>query len=285
MEGRYRMGKLVEKLHQVGQASGGGFGFAGRAASSSRKPRPAAVLITLNSEDAASAEAAAKAGVDGVLITGWTPGGDIGRLKSALLSSGTLWGVEYAGGPSGDGVLAAAADAGASFVVIGPSAPAAVLFDEVDQLDLVVSIEAPKDDLSLLLVRAENLLPAQAALVSLAGDSSSLGKLTVTEFARQRWVFETLRFPALVMLNEAPQAETVRTLVRLGADGLIVAGAGGKPEMLAKQVQALGEMLEALPVQKSNRGSVAIGGFMGGPGESAPAPGRPGRPTPEPDEE
>jgi hypothetical protein len=275
------MGKLVEKLHQVGQASGGGFGFAGRAASSSRKPRPAAVLITLNSADAASAEAAAKAGVDGVLITGWTPGSDIGRLKSALLSSGTLWGVEYAGGgPSGDGVLAAAAEAGASFVVIGSSAPAAVLFDEVDQLDLVVSIDAPKDDLSLLLVRAENLLPAQAALVSLAGDSSSLGKLTVTEFARHRWVFETLRFPALVMLNEAPQAETVRTLVRLGADGLIIAGAGGKPEALAKQVQALGEMLEALPIQKSQRGSVAIGGFIGGSGESAP-----GRPTPEPDEE
>jgi hypothetical protein len=285
MEGRYRMGKLIEKLHQVGQASGGGFGFAGRAASSSHKPRPAAVLITLNSADAASAEAAAKAGVDGVLITGWTPGSDIGRLKSALLSSGTLWGVEYAGGPSGDGVLAAAAEAGASFVVIGPSAPASVLFDEVDQLDVVVSIEAPKDDLSLLLVRAENLLPAQAALVSLVGDLSPLGKLTVTEFARQRWVFEALRFPALVMLNEAPQAETVRTLVRLGADGLIIAGAGGKPETLAKQVQALGEMLEALPVEKAHRGSVAIGGFMGGSGEPAPAPGRPSRPTPEPDEE
>lgn len=277
------MGKLVEKLHQVGQASGGGgFGFAGRAASSSRKPRPAAVLITLNSADAASAEAAAKAGVDGVVINGWTPGTDIGRLKSALLASGTLWGVEYAGGPADDGVLAAAEEAGAAFVVIGPSAPAGVLFDEVDQLDLVVSIEAPKDDLSLLLVRAENLLPAQAALVSLAGDSPSLGKLTVTEFARQRWVFETLRFPALVMLKEAPQAETVRTLIRLGADGLIIAGAGGKPETLAKQVQALGEMLEALPIQKSPRGSVAIGGFMGGSGESSLAPGRP---APEPDEE
>jgi hypothetical protein len=240
-------------------------------------------LISLGSADAASAEAVAKAGVDGVLITGWTPGGDISRLKSALVSSGTLWGVEYAGGPASDGVLAAAAEAGASFVVIGPSTPATVLFDEVEQVDLVVSIEAPKDDLSLLLLRAENLLPAQAALVSLAGDSSSLGKLTVTEFARQRWVFETLRFPALVMLKEAPQAETVRTLVRLGTDGLIISGAGGKPEALAKQVQALGEILEALPIQKSQRGSVAIGGFMGGSGE--PAPGRPGRPAPEPDEE
>src|SRR5215831_9245898 len=128
MEGRYRMGKLVEKLHQVGQASGGGFGFAGRAASSSRKPRPAAVLITLSSADAAGAEAAAKAGVDGVLITGWTPGADIGRLKSALLAGGTLWGVEY-GGPTGEGVLTAASEAGAAFVVLGPSAPAAVLFN------------------------------------------------------------------------------------------------------------------------------------------------------------
>ncbi|PWT77079.1 MAG: hypothetical protein C5B60_03240 [Chloroflexi bacterium] len=279
------MGKLVEKLHQVGQGSGGGFGFAGRAAASPRKPRPAAVLITLNSADTAGAEAAAKAGVDGVLIAGWTPGADIGQLKSALVASGTLWGVEYAGGPARDGVLPAAVAEGAAFVVIGPSAPAAVLFDEVEQLDLVVTIETPKDDLSLLLVRSENLLPAQAALVSLTRDASSLGKLTVTEFARQRWVFETLRFPALVMLKEAPQADAVRTLVRLGIDGLIIAGTGAKPETLAKQVQVLGEMLEALPAQKSQRGSVAIGGFMTGSGESAPGPGRPGRPAPEPDEE
>jgi hypothetical protein len=279
------MGKLVEKLQQVGQATGSGFGFAGRAASSSRRPRPAAVLITLNSSDVAGAEAAAKAGVDGVLINGWSPGIDIGRIKAALLASGTLWGVEYVGGPQSDGALKTAAEAGAGFVLIGPSAPATVIFDEVDQLDLVVSVEAPKDDLSLLLVRAENLLPAQVALVSLAGDSSSLGKLTVSEFARRRWIFESLRFPALVMLSEVPQSDVVRTLVRLGVDGLIIAGAGGKPETLAKQVQALGEMLEALPIEKAQRSSVAIGGFMSGTSESVLAPGRPGRPSPEPDEE
>ncbi len=108
--------------------------------------------------------------------------------------------------------------------------------------------------------------------------------MTVNEFARLRWVFETLRFPALVRLNEAPQAETIKLLVHLGAEGIILAGATGKPEAVAKQVQMIGETLQTLPVGESRRSSVAIGGFMAGAGESL-MPRRPGQPTPEPDEE
>jgi hypothetical protein len=280
------MGKLVEKLHQVGQSSGSRLGFMGRADTAASKPRPAAVLVALNAGDSAAADSIVKVGVDAVLIKGWVPSADISQVKAVLESSHTVWGVEFTGSSSvAEGALKAAAEAGAGFVLVGPSAPAAVLFDEDRQLDLVVSVDAPKDDLGLLLLRAENLLQAQAALVQLPQSPALLGKLTISDFARLRLVFESLRFPALVMLNEMPEAETVKALVNLGADGIMLAGTMSKSEaVLGKQVQTLLETLQALPVHESRRSSVAIGGFMSGSGESL-LPRRPGRPSPEPDEE
>jgi hypothetical protein len=82
-----------------------------------------------------------------------------------------------------------------------------------------------------------------------------------------------------------PEAETVKALVNLGADGIMLAGTMSKSEtVLGKQVLTLLETLQALPVHESRRSSVAIGGFMSGSGESL-MPRRPGRPSPEPDEE
>ena len=279
------MGKLLDKLHQVGQATGNRFGFMGRAETGAHPPRPAALLVALGAGDTATAEASIKAGADGILITDWSPNSDIGRMKASLQSGGTLWGVEYTGAPvAPEGVQKAAAEAGAGFLLLGPSAPAAVLFDEDQRLDLMVVVEIPRDDPARLLLRAENLLPAQAALIQLPSSSATLSKMTVNEFARLRWVFETLRFPSLVRLSEAVQAETIKALVHLGAEGIIVSGASGKSEAVAKQVQMIGETLQTLPVGESRRSSVAIGGFMSGAGESL-VPRRPGQPAPEPDEE
>ncbi len=279
------MGKLVEKLHQVSQSTGNRFGFMGRADAQAHPPRPAALLVALGAGDIATAEASIKAGADGILITDWSPNSDIGRMKAALQPSGTLWGVEYAGAPvAPEGVQKAAAEAGAGFLLVGPSAPAAVLFDEDQRLDLMVVVDIPRDDLALLLLRSENLLPAHAALIQLPSNPATLSKMTVNEFASLRWVFETVRFPTLVRLNEAVQAETVKALVHLGAEGIILSGTTGKSEAVAKQVQMIGETLQTLPVGESRRSSVAIGGFMSGAGESL-MPRRPGRPTPEPDEE
>ena len=279
------MGKLVEKLQQVSQATGNGFGFLGRSQSAGRKPRPAAVFVTLDAGDVAAAEAAVKAGADGVIISGWTPGADLAKVKAVLATGSTLLGVAYAGKHAdADGALKAALEAGAAFALAGAEAPAALLFDEIEQLDVVVTGEAPRDDLGRVLLRAENLLPAQAAVIQLPEGTAALDRLTVSEFARLRLVFEAIRFPALVDVTGELPAAAVKALVRLGADGLILAGAGSKADTLGKQVQALCAALEAIPVRESNRSSVAIGGFMASAGESL-MPRRPAPPSPEPDEE
>ncbi len=110
------MGKLVEKLHQVGQTTGNRFGFMGRAEAETHPPRPAALLVALGAGDTATAEASIKAGADGFLITDWSPNSDIDRMKATSQPGGTLWGVEYAGAPGHAGGSAEGSGRGRSRV-------------------------------------------------------------------------------------------------------------------------------------------------------------------------
>lgn len=275
------MGKLVEKLQQVGQASGGGFGFL-RSRTPERAPRPAAVLVSLGAKDVASAEAAAKNGADAVIVTGWKPGSDVSAIKGAVESNGAVWGIEYGGeGKAAGDALKSAQEAGAAFAIIGREAPARLLFEELEQFDLGIAAEVPQDDLGLVLLRAENLLPAQVALVQTQLTNSDLERLRVNDFARLRLACEALRFPTLILVGEAPENGNVRLLVRLGVSGIVLPGAGMGAEALGAQVKALREALEKIPARSEDRerGSVAIGGLMEASGKSLQ------KPAPEPEKE
>lgn len=275
------MGKLVEKLQQVGQASGSGFGFL-RSRTPERAPRPAAVLVSLGVKDLAGAEAAVKNGVDGVLVIGWKPGTDLSGIKGAVESNGAVWGVEYSGeGKATGDVLKSAQESGAGFAIIGREAPAGMLFEELEQFDLGISVEVPNDDLGLVLLRAENLLPAQVALVQTQLTNGDLERLRVNDFARLRLACEALRFPTLIVVGEAPEGSSVRLLVRLGVSGIVLPAAGMSAETLGAQVKALREALEKIPARNEDRerGSVAIGGLMEASGKSLQ------KPAPEPEKE
>ncbi|HLJ81825.1 MAG TPA: hypothetical protein VKT52_10090 [Ktedonobacterales bacterium] len=277
------MGKLIEKLRETGQGASAGFGFMSAARSQARAARPAAILVAVGSGDGAVAEAAVKNGADGLLLTGWQPGSDATKIVAAA-GTAAVWGVDYEGeGEDAEGVLQAALDAGAAFAVVGPSTPASVLFEELEKLDLVVTVDPPETELERVLLRAENLLPAQAALVRAHLSSADLAKLTVAAFARLKLIFETLRFPALVTLKDVPAPAHVRALVRMGADALVLPGAGASAEVLGKQVAALRAELEKTPARRDEGGSVVIGGLMQAGGQSL-APGKP-EPKPEPEPE
>lgn len=275
------MGKLVEKLQQVGQASGGGFGFL-RTRGPERAPRPAAVFVSLGVKDVAGAEAAVKNGVDGILVSGWKPGADLSGIKGAVESNGAVWGVEYSGeGKAAGDALKSLQEAGADFAIIAGEAPAGLLFEELEQFDLGVATEVPKDDLGLVLQRAENLLPVRVALVQTRLTNGDLERLTVNEFARLRLVCEALRFPTLMTVDDAPEGSSVRLLVRMGVNGIVLAGTGVSGETLGAQVKALREALEKIPMRDEDheRGSVAIGGLMEASGKSLQ------KPAPEPEKE
>ena len=281
------MGKLIEKLQQVTQG-GGSVGFVGlsRAQTQTRAPRPAALLASVGTPNAA--EAALNNGADGVILAGWKPGMNLGERQSASAGSGAIWGIDPAMETRPEGLLKQAKDAGASFAIVRSSCSAHMLFEEVEGFDLVVSVDLPKDDLSLLLLRAENLLPAQVALVQAQLSPSALAKMTVADFARLRLACESLRFPTLLTLSGAPDVAHVKTLVRLGISGLILSGEGVATDKLGSQLKALHDQLERIPIRQEDRSSVAIGGLMESAGASL-APERPPRrepePEPEPDEE
>jgi hypothetical protein len=266
------MGKLVDILREVHQSGGTGFGFLGRAQTAARRPRPAAIVVSLKAGDVATAEAAAKNGADAILLTGWTPGTDVGALKAALAEPSKIWGVEVGTGTV-EGILKVAHDAGASFVVLSPEMAAQAFFEEVENLDRVITIEPPRDDLALMLLRAQSLLPAQAAIVPFQLGARELVGLTVRDFTRLNLIVESLRFPSLVTLAEAPDAASVKTLVQLGAAGLVLPG-GGSAAAVGSTVKSLREELERTPIPREERGTVLLGGLIGGAGGPVPEPPR-----------
>src|SRR5262249_44870581 len=236
--------------------------------------------------DRAAAEAAAQNGADALIVTGWQPGADLSKVNAALAASGAIWGVEYAGaGIYNDGALKSAQEAGASFAIIAQAASAHALFEELETFDRVAEVAMPKDDLALLTLRAENLLPVQVALVQTQLASSDLATMTVADFTRLRLVCESLRFPTLLTLTGAPEAAHVRTFVRLGVRGLVLPAAGISADRLGTQVKSLREQLEQTPRRDEDHTPVTIGGLMEASGQSmTPRPQRP-EPAPDPDEE
>jgi hypothetical protein len=270
------MGKLVDKLHQVSQATASGIGFLGGRAPA-QKPRPAALFVVLGAGETAAAEAAAKNGVDGIFLTGWTPGADMGALKSALGATTAIWGVELAGDTAlGAGALKRLTEQGASFAIVQSSAAARVLFEEVEKFDLAASIDLPRDDLGLLLIRGQGLLPVQVGVLRTDLGAKDIARLSVAEYARLRLAVESLRFPMLLTLKEAPDEADVTTLVHLGVAGLLLSGQGVGASQLGAQVKALRETLEKTPTPREERANVLLGGLLPTAGQVA-APGQPQR--------
>jgi len=257
------MGKLIEKLRQVGQGSSGSFGFFARAQAANTPARPSAVLVTLAADDVAGAEAAAKAGVDAIIIAGWKPGANVKAITAALDSANTLWGVEYSGGAEED-VAAAAQQAGASFLLLGPEAPAAPLYDQPEQFDRVVTLSAPNSEMDLLLYRMVNALPAQAALITLPVGMRDLPKQSLTEYTRLALLAASVRFPVLAAVDETPSLRAARTLVRLGFDGILLSGVGVSATQIGQQVESLRADLEKIPLSEGQeREGVSLGGLIG----------------------
>lgn len=279
------MGKLLDKLRQVSQVAGTGMGFLG-ARTPARKPRPAAVIVTLSTADIAAAEAVAKAGVDVVLLTDWRPGADLAQLKAALGAgeNSPVWGIELnAPAIATQAGLEDAHQSGAAFVVMDQRTPASALVavQRLDGLETVITIEPPADDLGLLLVRAENLLPAVGALLRAQLSPADLNTLDVGGFTRLRLLNETLRFPVLVTVTEAPDEAQTRLLVRIGVHGIVLPGVKTAGAALAEQVRTLREQLERTPANDDDRPGVAIGGLMEAHTPTLePGPGRPQPETP-----
>jgi hypothetical protein len=238
------MGTLTEILMHSGRASGVPIGFMGSAKAA--KPKAAAVLAAATS--AAEATALIEAGADALVLP-----------PDVELASGTetAWGIDAraATGLTVD-TLRAWHERGAAFVVLPADVSLRALNDTVERFDRALIVAPPQDDPLLMTFRALNVLDVDVAVLDLRVTAKDLAAMTVPEYTRTRFLSEALRFPVIITVQDVPATEDMRTLARLGAQGLWLLDA--TPDT----VKHLREELENVPREQET--IQGLGGLGGG---------------------
>ncbi len=156
------MGKLQDLFTQVRRAqSSGGIGFVGKNKSITR-PRAAALVVALNDFDAGTAEAAVKAGADGLLFS-WDGKGDTSTLETMQNTveaaqagnENLICGLQITGG--WDKLerenVEHLKELGLNYVVIPLQAPARLLALKIKDLELAVSVPMREGDMYPIFIR------------------------------------------------------------------------------------------------------------------------------------
>jgi hypothetical protein len=275
------MGKFLDTLQQVGKVSGVGIGFLGRRAQT--KVKPAVIVAALALGDVALAEAAVKGGAEAVMLPVPDERGSLAewiKLQEGVLEAthsggaavGLLLGGSQMALEADD--LQAAIKMGVDFVVLEMMAPARLLGLEESKLDKVVMLSIPRDEQMALFLRAVNLLPVGAVIFEPALTAEKVRALTLEAYMRYRLVRESLRFPALVVVEDALSTAEVKMLVELGLQGIILrAAARERSDVFRERVVALRELLEEAPRPESLTGEVPrVGDLAGSPSVPQPQP-------------
>jgi 2-methylisocitrate lyase-like PEP mutase family enzyme len=241
------MGKLSELFAQVHSArSGKGIGFVGKNRPA-RKPRAAALLVACNT-DAGSAEAAIKAGADG-LIFAWNEESKkaSGPLRKAIEAAGdgVICGLQIVEGwatlTRKD--IESLKDLGVSFLILPLHAPARLLALRVKDLEPVVSVPMREGDLYPLFIRNLSAFEHMAAIDLDFGLNGEVGQMSIEDVLRYRAVREAVRAPALVQIRGTLDEDDVHTLLTLGIQAVILAESKDVATT-GQQIQAVRELLE-----------------------------------------
>ncbi len=245
------MSKLLDMFTQArrGQSSAG-MGFLGKNRSET-KPRAAALVVELASIEAGSAEAALKAGADGLLFA-WD-GKDINWLNTLKNSidatktsnDKTVYGLHITNdwGKLTRESLEQLRDYGISFVVLPLQAPARVLALQVKDLDMVISIPMREGDLYPIFIRNLTAFDNIVAVQLDFGLGNSLGEMTIEDVLQYRAVREAVRFPALLKVKANMTEADAYTLTTLGVQAVILT-ASASDEQTRQQIKAVYELLE-----------------------------------------
>src|SRR6266700_6030119 len=248
------MSKLLDMFAQARRAqSSSGMGFLGKNRPET-KPRAAALVVELASADslvAADAEAAIKAGADGLLFT-WN-GKDVSwldTLKSTVEAAQAsnekaVFGLHITGGwqTLGRENLEHIKEQGIAFIVLPLKAPASFLALHVKDLDLVVTVPMREGDLYPLFIRNLTAFNTIAAVQLDFGLGNDLGEMAIEDVLQYRAVREAVRFPALLNVKANMTEADAYTLTTLGVQAVILT-ASASDEQTRQQIKALYELLE-----------------------------------------
>jgi hypothetical protein len=224
------MAKLQDMFVQARRAqSSGGIGFLGKSKSEA-KPRAAALVLELTSMKAGSAEAAAKAGADGLLFS-WDgrDSAQLETLKNELTSAKASNENIVSGLRLTDSwhnidreTLAQIQEAGVQYVVLPLDAPARLLSLSRKDLEIVVTVPMRSGDMYPLFIRNLTAFDSIAAALLDFGLSGDVSGMSIEEVLQYRAVREAVRFPAFLAVQGHLDKADVYTLLTLGVQAFIL---------------------------------------------------------------
>jgi hypothetical protein len=253
------MGKLSNLFAQVRKArSGKGIGFVGKSTPAA-KPRAAALLVELSGTDAGNAEAAVKAGADG-LIFAWKGDGSadvLGKAIEAAKAAGedVLCGLHITAGweklERKD--FEQFKELGLSFVVLPLDAPARLLALRVKDLEAVVSVPMREGELYPVFIRNLSAFENVAAVHLDFGLSSEVSRMSIEDVLHYRAVREAVHAPALVHVKGTPDEDDAYALLTLGIQAVVLAESKDAATT-GQQIRSLHDLLEKVH-QEDNEAS------------------------------
>jgi 2-methylisocitrate lyase-like PEP mutase family enzyme len=245
------MTKLLDMFTQARRAqSSSGMGFLGKNRSET-KPRAAALVVELTTADAGRAEAAIKAGADGLLFAwGGKDTDELETLKSTVDAAKAnnekvVCGLHITGGwdKLERESLEQLKEQGINYVVLPIQAPARLLALKIKELDLVVTIPMREGDMYPIFIRNLTAFDTIAAVQLDFESAGDLSELTIEDMLQYRAVREAVRFPALLNVNANLSEADAFTLTTLGVQAVVLM-ASGSDDKTKKQISALRVLLE-----------------------------------------
>ena len=245
------MAKLQDLFMQARRTQGsGGMGFLGRNRAES-KAHAAALVVSFPQVTAGSAEAALKAGADGLLFT-WD-----GRNKSALdaltkeinaakgSNESLVTGLIVTGGWSTftRESLANLKEKNIQYIILPFNAPARILAMDEKDVEKVVTIPVRDDPMYPLFIRNLSSFDTVASVLLDFELDEAFGTLTIEESIRYSAVRQALRYPAFIRINTDFNEAEAYTLQTIGMQAVILE-ADSDIETMRTQVQAIRSILE-----------------------------------------
>ncbi|HEX4208360.1 MAG TPA: hypothetical protein VHZ51_29980 [Ktedonobacteraceae bacterium] len=245
------MAKLQDLFTQARRTQGGGgMGFLGKNARES-KAHAAALVVAFPRIASGSAEAAIKAGADGLLFT-WNGKGEeqhealkneISAAKAA--NNQVITGLHITGGWNtlDREKLTQLKDLGAQYIILPFDAPVRLLALDVKELEKAVTVPVRKGEMYPLFIRNLSAFDHISAVLLDVELSSEMGALTIEQSLQYRAVREAVHFPAFVRINDDLDEAEAYTLVALGVQAVIL-NASDDEEKTRQNVKNVRAVLE-----------------------------------------
>jgi hypothetical protein len=230
------------------------------------KARSAALVVDFPRVTAGIAEAALKAGADGLLFN-WdgkdeavletfkdeieSAKGSNEQLVSGLRLTGNLAEVERE-------TFTKIKEQGFQYVVLPFDAPARLLALETKELEKVVVVPMRKGEFYPLYIRNLTALDGIAAVLLDFALGETIGSLTIEKVLDYRAVRDAVRFPAFLSIPGRLSENDAYTIVPLGVQAVILR-ADALTERTSEQIKNVRSLLEKTYQEDAERDKVSIG--------------------------